>query len=638
MTHVNTQSRRQLVLPAILLAGFALGAYRLGAQSLWYDEAYSVMLAREGNLARIVAQTAGLDFNTPLHYVLLNIWLALTGTGEFAARYSSLLCASATVALCMTLAGEVTRGPRSVWARAAGGLATAFAPALLPPAQEARMYALTAALSCAAVLCLIRGMRTAEREAARMWIAWAILVVAAFLTHVLGAAVAGAQGLAGLVWWLRERDPRTRRISAIAALGAAAVMSAFVLFMLSFGTRYGVTFTTRPDPGDLLLRSAAALVLPRLLPESAVPFAAVAGVGVLALALLAPDRGRLAAISCVLGLLAFVLVGVMSGKFAPRYPVILAAPLLALAAATLAQRAPRTLFAVLGALLLAGAVYGALRWQRDPVYAFEDYRGAVAHIRANAGEDDAVLMLAGHADPAMAYYWPGGQRGRDWHALPDDVLLDVSHALDYDRAAPLLNAALTGKRGAWLLRWQDTVIDPATNVRTLLRRQSVRLQPDQTLTQFHGLVLEHYRFRDTYRPTPAKLPSFNMQILPNGPDTGLGAFGCMQFEAARIGEPELEVLCFWRLARAHQTPWDAQISLRLSDPSGQRLAQNDVQLAHYGLPYLGYDGSIVTSYRLPLDRVTRPGRYVFEAVPYTSAGEITPRLVTDIVIEQAPQR
>ena len=73
----------------ILGVGFILRLYRLGYQSLWYDEGVSVFLARQ-NIDQLVVHTAG-DIHPPLYYIFLHVWLKLAGDSEFAAGFLSAL-------------------------------------------------------------------------------------------------------------------------------------------------------------------------------------------------------------------------------------------------------------------------------------------------------------------------------------------------------------------------------------------------------------------------------------------------------------------------------------------------------------------------------------------------------------------
>src|SRR3990170_1864495 len=82
---------------AILLVGFALRLNGLGTQSIWYDESYSIALAREpvdDIWNNIIAD------HVPLYFWLLHLWLRLAGSSEFAARYLAL--SAGTLAIPLT--------------------------------------------------------------------------------------------------------------------------------------------------------------------------------------------------------------------------------------------------------------------------------------------------------------------------------------------------------------------------------------------------------------------------------------------------------------------------------------------------------------------------------------------------------
>src|SRR6266498_48084 len=63
--------------------------YRLGDQSFWFDEAYSVVQARKP-LGDLLAATAA-DTQPPLYYLLLGLWGGLFGDSEPALRSLSAL-------------------------------------------------------------------------------------------------------------------------------------------------------------------------------------------------------------------------------------------------------------------------------------------------------------------------------------------------------------------------------------------------------------------------------------------------------------------------------------------------------------------------------------------------------------------
>jgi len=77
---------RSSIPPLVFLAflaflAFALYTFRLDLQSLWYDEGFSVYLARM-SLGEITARTAS-DIHPPFYYYLLHFWVKAFGSTEF---------------------------------------------------------------------------------------------------------------------------------------------------------------------------------------------------------------------------------------------------------------------------------------------------------------------------------------------------------------------------------------------------------------------------------------------------------------------------------------------------------------------------------------------------------------------------
>src|SRR5438270_2594522 len=66
---------------AVIIFGIALGfnLYRLGVPSIWFDEAFSVELARQP-LPLLWHIIFGPEPNMELYYLFLHFWLALTGS------------------------------------------------------------------------------------------------------------------------------------------------------------------------------------------------------------------------------------------------------------------------------------------------------------------------------------------------------------------------------------------------------------------------------------------------------------------------------------------------------------------------------------------------------------------------------
>ncbi len=198
--------RNRLLLLGILLAGTALRLFRLGADSLWYDETVSTLLAGS-SLPELLRHTAG-DIHPPLYYILLRAWLIVMGypTGhadaagyglEFAAGFFSLFFGVLLIVLTYALARRVV-GSRV--ATIAAGL-VALSPYHVWYSQEVRMYTLGAALGVVAVLSLATGwglgaggwrpaaVGRGQQTRRKAWIGW------------VGYAVAAAAGMYTLYYF-----------------------------------------------------------------------------------------------------------------------------------------------------------------------------------------------------------------------------------------------------------------------------------------------------------------------------------------------------------------------------------------------------------------------------------------------------
>jgi uncharacterized membrane protein len=146
----NTKTRRHRgVLLIYILGGFALRLYRLGADSLWYDETVSALLASK-SLPDLIAHTAR-DIHPPGYYLLLHLWTRLSGDTEFALAFFSVVFGLLLIPLTYALARRLLGRTVAVWA----ALLVAVSPFNLWYSQEVRMYTLGAALGLVALWCAV---------------------------------------------------------------------------------------------------------------------------------------------------------------------------------------------------------------------------------------------------------------------------------------------------------------------------------------------------------------------------------------------------------------------------------------------------------------------------------------------------
>lgn len=80
----------RIAILALIWIGFAARVWQIGAQSLWLDEALSVVFARKP-VPQLISTLINQDIHPPLYYLFLHFWMILAGQSEFAVRYLSLL-------------------------------------------------------------------------------------------------------------------------------------------------------------------------------------------------------------------------------------------------------------------------------------------------------------------------------------------------------------------------------------------------------------------------------------------------------------------------------------------------------------------------------------------------------------------
>ena len=190
-----------MLLIGILLLGFALRVLRLGDKSVWWDEGYSVTLARQSILA--LTEWTSYDAHPPLYYWLLHLWRHLSGDSEFGLRllsaFMGTLTISATFLLGRTIAG------RSV------GLLAAFFIAIsrfaIGWSQELRMHMLATLF---ATLALWAAIRIWDQGKKKNWILYILFILGGLMSFYLYVSVLIVINLVWLIMVLPKAQQKWR--------------------------------------------------------------------------------------------------------------------------------------------------------------------------------------------------------------------------------------------------------------------------------------------------------------------------------------------------------------------------------------------------------------------------------------------
>jgi len=195
------RKRRSMAMLLLIVAGGALlRFYRLSTESFWFDEAYSVWVARHSVGWQLALSTERIF--PPLYYLLLHFWLMI-GSGDWIVRMLSALTGVVSLLLVYALGKRLL--DESV------GLLSAFLLAISPLhvwySQEARMYALVALLGLCSAYFVWRSL---EEGRAGHWLAYVLSTAAAVSTHYFALFLLPFQNV--YVFYLLIRRRAVRRI------------------------------------------------------------------------------------------------------------------------------------------------------------------------------------------------------------------------------------------------------------------------------------------------------------------------------------------------------------------------------------------------------------------------------------------
>ncbi|MCZ7573371.1 MAG: glycosyltransferase family 39 protein [Ardenticatenaceae bacterium] len=657
-----------LPLIALLVGAFALRLVRLGADSLWYDETVSLLLAGKSPSA-LVAHTAR-DIHPPLYYLLLHWWTSLAGRTEFAAAFFSLLFGILLIPATHTVARRLLPPDSPVPILAA--LFVAISPYNVWYSQEVRMYtpgAFLGLLNAYAAWRLLtaqwKGQMIQTRRPA--WLLFVLSAVLGLYTLYYFAFFLIFQALFLIAIVIHDRLELRPWL-----LAAAATILAWAAW-LPIAWRQATDPPVPPwrsfTPLWVVVRdSFAALAFGQSAPAATWQPWLLLAVALYAFGLVAlVTRGRrrsLLAAAYLLGttwapvaiiylfsLLASPLYHVRYVfTYSPYFYIILAAGLVGLASA-----GPRLLRlpVVMAALLLwAGLSARSLQaFWTDPAYAADDYRTAMRHLAALWRPGDVLLVNAGYVYPAVSYYFRGpiAWQGRLTTYRPptasessaagapagNGLVVLQSGSLEapanlgwgspesdfYATTTAESLAALDGVAAAhprlWMLRAYDTVTDPAGRIRAWLHANGT-LFYDEHLSGETNARLQGWLLPPTFNPHPRRLADARFGSV-------LQLLGVTLLTERAGGGGTLDVLV--TLIAARELPADLHLALGLVDADGRQWAVADEQPVGPALPLatIAARGPLQLPLRLRVPPGLPPGKYELRLKAYTTDGPLPVR-------------
>lgn len=591
---VTRLSRYKPLLLAMILAGFALRLYRLGADSLWYDETVSAFLASE-SVPDLVAHTAR-DIHPPGYYLLLHFWTFAAGHTEFALAFFSLIFGLLIIPLTYRLARLLANNSVAMWA----ALLVTVSPYHLWYSQEVRMYTLGAALGLCAAYCGLRALTTPAKR--RWWLGYLIAAVLGLYTLYYFVFFLIAINALFLLYTLRPRLNREGLGFLILVNGLGVVA---YLPWLPLAWRQATEPPVPPwrtaaglAPWPLLVESWSALSLgqsvqpatlwPILLLTLTLFFLGLFYLNRFPKLPTLPSAALFLLIYTFGPLLLIYLLSFIIPLYHVRYLFIYSPAFYIILAAGLAWlMARRWVWTIVAAstLLVLASLFSIYQYHFNPRYRADDYRAAVHFIESHWQPGDVILVNAGYVYTAYLYYTdlPNLQHRRLVPYSPAETnrpsllqtgSVDGSPQLGwgdlrsdfYAMSAADTLAALEALSGdysrLWLLRAYDTVTDPTGLIRAWLAEHTIPLED------------EAFAGESNIRAQGFLLPGANS--LPPGGQTvqfedGLALAGWSLPEQTWQPGQTIPVKLWWR---ADSRPGaDYKMSLKLWTPAAQLAAQ-----------------------------------------------------------------
>ncbi|MBN1286202.1 MAG: glycosyltransferase family 39 protein [Anaerolineae bacterium] len=452
---MNTRRLTGLVAPlSLLMLAFVLRMVALDGPALRGDEAHT-LAGWTQPMPVVLEEMAVVDPHPPLAYLAFNIWLNAAGTSEFAARYLSVLAGTAAVAV---MYGMGRRTLKTARAGALVALLWALNPFQVWHAQDARNYALWAALSAAAVLFMLRAL---ESNRPRDWLLYGALQVAAAYVYYLELFILAFQNV--YVWLVyRKTGTRFKRWLLAQTLIVLALAPWYLQPNLWTGAYTGTA--GRLEPLRIFTWIAPTLVYGETLPSAWLdwlwaPLWILLAAGLVAAWRAGRQRFLFMAGYAALPLLALSVLSAARPVFRPRY-ILASAPAYTLLLAVLvlalrAQSRKRLALAVLAGLLtVCGAAL--LHHYADPAFRKSPgWRELAAYLEARAAPGD--LLVQNEPDPAVGYYYGGEHIIAPLHAdaSPADTAAQLANALK-DHGAIWFLPALSWDPAQTALYWLET--------------------------------------------------------------------------------------------------------------------------------------------------------------------------------------
>lgn len=432
-----------LAVVGLLLAAYALRVYRLDAQDIWGDEAWSFVVSG-GDLRDLWLAEA----NPPVYHLLLYLVRPLWGSSPFALRYLSVVGGLLAVALTGRL-GQTAGGRRLGLAALLAAGSSAF---LVYYAQEARMYGPALVGAAGSTWLALRLLQHPGPAPRRLWAGYILFSLLGLFSHYYMLAVLLGQAV-GVTLWLAGRAQQWRAWQpwVLTWIGLALLFLPFVwVHQQVWGAQTDRRFAewSLAALGSLarrvLIAYGAGVTLPLAQQSAAWLAVGCAGIGLLGWRQRWGPAGVFL-VSIVVGGVAYAwLATPLLPFFWERYLLVALPPFLVLVGA--GWLAAARLSPWVGRLFMLGVVgvntLALVNYHRNPAFVKGGYGQLMTLVAQRLQPGDVALLNNPLQQALWAYYRPADLPGQ---VIPRELLLDEATAGEW------LAAATAGYRRVWLV-------------------------------------------------------------------------------------------------------------------------------------------------------------------------------------------
>ena len=404
---------------AVPIAAMAISLWIGLRQSVWFDEAYSIMVAKQsvGEAIRLTA----LDTHPPLYYLFLKAWACLFGWGELALRSLSVIFYGASIAVAGSFIKKYFNARTAVYVL----LTLLLTPLLMRYGFEIRMYAMASLIGVVATAMLVRA------HSSKRWTDWLIygaLVALGMYTLYYLALL----WLAHLVWLVAMDAGRLRKSSWKECRWIGAYAFSLLLFLpwLSSFLKQVGNGALAPIGQPMNLEQLVGVISFNTIYQPLWQLGVIASVLVVGVIFLAArainkslhikkiNRGILLLLVCyiVVPIAVLMLISLVKSMYVERYLAHVAIGLAMLAGASLAlstERENREVWRIASPLvLLVVLAVGATNLSQVGNYNFQRMQkpnvNSVASM-VKCSENDVVLAADPYVAIELDYYLPNCQ-------------------------------------------------------------------------------------------------------------------------------------------------------------------------------------------------------------------------------------